>query len=292
MNILKILKWYITQLPYILKADDINCTLNVPAKEHRVNLYDYQPAAYGFNMPQGNPYNLGDYLGRVIVGFMLDKKGIDIDKEIAVKKHLYTVGSNIFGSGPKGNYQNATIWGSGVLKEPLKREAFFQRLSHRKLDIRAVRGPLTKKVLESFGHTCPSVFGDPAILMPLIYNPDKAKVRKHSVVLQFLHEKRFKKHYPDEYIISMNTNDYKFVIDEIVSSELIYTSSLHGIILSEAFGVPAIPFRGLSKAIDFKYMDYYSSTGRTNVHLAETFEEALSSTPPPFLTLAHFNKVL
>lgn len=274
------------QFLQLYKADDINCMLSVPAKENRVNIFDYRPDLITKNLPQGTKYNLGDYLGHVIVDFMLNKRNIDKDKEIPVKKHLYTVGSNIFGGSNRGNFQNATIWGSGILKEPLKREAFFQRLSHRKLDIRAVRGPLTKKVLEEFGHTCPSIFGDPAILMPLIYNPEKPKVRKYSVVLQFLHEKKFKNKYSGEYIISMNTNDYKFVIDEIVSSEVIYTSSLHGIILSEAYGIPAIPFRGLSKAIDFKYMDYYSSTGRTDVHLAETFEEALSSTPPPLPDLS------
>lgn len=270
-----------TQLAYIRKANDINCILSVPAKEHRVNLYDYKPSAYGLKMPQGSPYNLGDYLGRIVVDFMLSKQGKDIDKEIPVKKHLYTIGSNIFGSGGKGNYQDATIWGSGIIRDPLKRESFFQRLSHRKLDIRAVRGPLTQKILEEFGHTCPSVFGDPAILMPLIYPSKIEKKRKYSVVAQFLSESSFRKSHPDEYIISMNTEDYKSVIDDIVSSELIYTSSLHGIILSEVYGVPAVYFRGSKKTTNFKFMDYYLSTGREVVPIAESFEEALTLLPPP-----------
>ena len=89
-------------------------------------------------------------------------------------------------------------------------------------------------------------------------------------------------------MISMNTNDYKTVINEILTSEIVYTSSLHGIILAEAYGVPAVFFRGLPKYKDFKYLDYYYSTGRTDVALTDSFEEALSVPVPP---LPNLNKL-
>ncbi len=231
-------------------------------------------------MPQNNPYNLGDYLGGVIINELLSRKGIDINKDIPEKKHLFAVGSNILGSKEKGNYQDATIWGSGCLMNPSKRARFFQKLSQRHLDIRAVRGPLTREVLLELGHDCPERYGDPAILMPIIYSPEVEKKRKYIVIPQFYNELKFREGHPDEYMISMNTSDYKFVIDEIVSSEMVYTSSLHGIILAEAYGIPAVFFRGLSKSIDFKYKDYYSSTGRYDVSMVDTFEKALTITPP------------
>lgn len=275
------INWLFRQVPYIIKANDINCMIDIHAKENRVNIYDYQPMRYGYQMYQDSPYNLGDTLGRVIVHFLLEKKGIDIDQWIPQKKHLFTVGSNIFGSSIKGNYQDATIWGSGILKEPLHREAFAQRLSGRKLDIRAVRGPLTRDVLLRFGHKCPEVYGDPAILMPLFYQPKPEKKYKYSIVLQFVHEQSFHETHPNERMISMNTDNYQYVIDEIVSSELVFSSSLHGIILAESYGVPAIFFRGLGKRIDFKYLDYYYSTGRTDIKVAESFEEAMDWEPLP-----------
>ena len=286
----KQLKWDWCQIKYIIKANKINCTLDVPANEHQVNIFDYRPDKYEYDLFLGQPYNLGDYLGRIICLYMLNLKGIKIDKYISKKKHLFTVGSNILGGKTHGNYQDTTIWGSGVLKMPTRRDCFFQGLSRRKLDIRAVRGPLTKGVLDKLGHKCPEVYGDPAILMPLIYQPTVEKRYSYSVVCQFVHERRFREQHPNEHIVSMNTNDYKAVIDEIVASNVVYTSSLHGIILAEAYGVPAVFFRQLKN--DFKYYDYYFSTGRRDIVIAETFEEALKMKPLPLPDLSKLRQGL
>ena len=96
-----------------------------------------------------------------------------------------------------------------------------------------------------------------------------------------------KRDFTDNMIISMNTNDYKSVIDKIVSCKIIYSSSLHGIILAESYGVPAVFFRGIPAVIDFKYKDYYASTGRTDVPMANNLAEAFSFGAPeiPDLTL-------
>ena len=275
------IKYDIRQIQYIRHADEINCFIDVPAKDHCVNIYDYQPKKYNYTMPQGSPYNLGDYLGKVIIKYLLDQKGIPIDKYISKRKHLFAVGSNIMGSDIKGNYQNATIWGSGCIKEPSRREYFFQKISHRHLDIRAVRGPLSREILLRLGHECPEVYGDPAILLPIIYEPRFIKKRDYLIIPQLYCEKSFREKNYDGFIVSMNTDDYKSVIDEICASEIVYTSSLHGIILAESYGIPAVFFRGLDKVFDFKYRDWYSSTKRPNVHFCETLEEALNTTPPP-----------
>ena len=240
-------------------------------------MFDYQPmlgckdACYNQSR-----YNLGDYLGFVITSWMLEKKGLSLDTWIPERRHLNTVGSSLLTM-----FQNATIWGSGVERDCLSRAVLFlSRYPLTRLDIRAVRGPLSREVMMRLGQKCPKIYGDPAILMPLIYSPDVEKCNKYSVVIQYCREKQFRETHPDEHIISMNTNDYKSVIDEIKKSEMVYSSSLHGIILAEAYGVPAVFFRGLPKTIDFKYMDYYSSTGRENIHLSDTFEEAQHIEPP------------
>ena len=61
----------------------------------------------------------------------------------------------------------------------------------------------------------------------------------------------------------MNTTDYASVIDRIASADLVVSSSLHGIILAEIYGTPAVFFRARGPRFDYKYDDWYESTGRT-----------------------------
>lgn len=94
-------------------------------------------------------------------------------------------------------------------------------------------------------------------------------------------ENQVREQYPNEPIVSMNTKDYASVIDKICQSKKVITSSLHGIILAETYGVPAVFYRGLHKSVDFKYLDWYHSTGRYDIKIAETIEEAMEMEAPP-----------
>ena len=212
------------QLKAIVFSQRYNCHLDVPSLKNRVNVFEYHPDKVGYNRSLG-PYNLGDSLGLVIVDYLLSNRGLKRDAPVKGRKHLFTVGSNIFGGEYIGNYQNATIWGSGILKEPSPRLSFLQRLSHRHLDIRAVRGPLTREVLLRFGHNCPEVYGDPAILMPMIYSPsDTTKKNDFIVIPQFYNECIFRDEHPDLPMVSMNTNDYQSVIPDKHKKDLKVTS--------------------------------------------------------------------
>lgn len=287
LKVRKYIRFMKHELPLIIHANSINARyLDIPAKKNRVNVFQYHPEKLGYDLYQNQPYNLGDSLGEVIIKYMLDQRGIDIDKPISKTKHLYCVGSNIH-----GGYQDATIWGSGIFPKDRKR-TFLQKICGRKLDIRAVRGPLTRELVLQYGHKCPEVYGDPAILLPLIYHPEISKVRERLVIPQFFGEVDFRKNHPDEFMISMNTNDYKSVVNEILASGIVYTSSLHGIILAEAYGIPAVFFRSLNKSKDFKYLDYYYSTGRRDVILSNSFEDALKVSPPPLPDLSKLQEDL
>lgn len=261
---------------------------DIAIRKNQVNLHQYHPKSLYPNMNLKNDYNLGDSLGEVVAKYLLKKNNIDINKKISSTKYFYCIGSNILAS-----YQNATIWGAGITPLLSKFKRFLQKISRRKLDIRAVRGPLTRDFLLRQGFKCPEIYGDPAILMPLIYTPNcKQKRYKKLIIPQFACESKFRQKYFNEKIVSMNTNDYETVIDEIVSSEIVYTSSLHGIILAESYGVPAIFFRSLPKNEDFKYLDYYYSTGRKNIKIAESFEEALKMEPLPIPNLTELRQGL
>ncbi len=281
-------KKVINEAKCIINADDIILYFpNVKANDHRVNLHVSDMKQNGHISAHDDtrsPYNLGDYLGYVIVDWMLAQKGLSLDDYVEKKKHLLTVGS-----GAVKSYQNMTVWGSGVERElAYFIRKFFQRSWFRKLDIRAVRGPLTRDYLINLGHDCPEVYGDPAILMPLIYYGTEgggSKMYDISIIPQLVTEGKIKERYPDSHIISMNTDDYKSVIDQIVQSRLIISSSLHGVILADAYGVPSVWYRGLQEEVDFKYLDYYASTGRKPRVIPTTIEEAINCEPLPLPNL-------
>lgn len=141
-----------------------------------------------------------------------------------------------------------------------------------RLDIRAVRGPKTAAVLRENGFTFDETYGDPAILMPLIYSTKVPKQKGKVVIIP--HESRYRD-YADRYanVLNTYTRDYKRFIDEIASAEKVISSSLHGIILAESYGTPAF-FLNDYPGARFKYEDYYASTGREVFPMVDTVEEA------------------
>jgi pyruvyltransferase len=79
--------------------------------------------------------------------------------------------------------------------------------------------------------------------------------------------------------IDIRTDDYRKFIDELCSCEKIISSSLHGIILAEAYGIPAV-FLGEKRDSEmFKYYDWYISTGRKIVRYASSLDEAIKMEP-------------
>ena len=216
--------------------------------------------------------NLGDELAPIIYKWMLGKKEILPTQEIKETKHLLTVGSVI----GMGNF-NATIWGSGIhtlrtAKITIEKENFVR------YDIRAVRGPITHSILLLAGYDCPKVYGDPAVLMPLIYGGKKEKIKTDVSIIKHITNdtSREEKGYP---YIRMNTTDYRKVIDQIVNSKKIISSSLHGIILAEAYGIPAVFLNSGMDNEKMKFFDWYLSTGRTEIKVANSLDEALHMKP-------------
>lgn len=146
---------------------------------------------------------------------------------------------------------------------------------YRKLDIRAVRGPVTAQVLRENGYTCPQIYGDPAILLPLIYPGRRPEKKKKYVVID--HYMKRKTTGDDR--LSIRTGDYRTFLDKILEAEVVYSSSLHGIILAESYGVPSVFLRQGMEEEMLKYYDWYFATGRYEVRSATSLAEAKETEP-------------
>ena len=70
MGFLSSAKYIVNEMPFILKANRINARyLDIPAKKNKVNIFQYHPERFGYNLAQGQDINLGDSLGEVIIEF-------------------------------------------------------------------------------------------------------------------------------------------------------------------------------------------------------------------------------
>lgn len=130
----------------------------------------------------------------------------------------------------------------------------------------AVRGPLTRARAIECGAKCPEIYGDPALLLPRLYSPAHRERRGIGVAAHFSDMPRLLAAGPlpeGLHLIDMQ-NPIEEVIEQITASEFVASSSLHGLIASHAYGIPAawIKFRPLPSGDDSKFHDYFLSLGR------------------------------
>lgn len=221
--------------------------------------------------------NIGDTLAPVICDWMLAQRGLRPDAKVKKTRHLLTVGSIL---AERRIPCDAVVWGTGIhYFSAVSKIAFWRKL--RKLDIRAVRGPVTKTILACNGYKCPDIFGDPAILMPRIYVPEGVKKvsGRTTLIRHFLSADL--KAPADVEPLDTRTDDYRAFIDAICASEKVISSSLHGIILAESYGVPTVFLQENMSEQLIKFYDWYYSTGRTNIRFAYSVEEAMAMEPMP-----------
>ncbi len=204
--------------------------------------------------------NVGDYLSKVVFEYTKQHFGILSNKSNSTKR-LACIGSILnFISGGE-----SVVWGSGLKNEI--NDMLTDKRRSVSLDIRAVRGPKTRHELIKAGFECPEIYGDPALLLPLFYMPDVKKQKgKITLIPHYTKLADYKDNHFN--ILSTVTTDWKHFVDEICSSECIISSSLHGLILGEAYGVPSIMLWDDADSI-FKYEDYYASTNRSMTYITD-----------------------
>ncbi|MTD15844.1 polysaccharide pyruvyl transferase family protein [Nakamurella sp. YIM 132087] len=211
--------------------------------------------------------NFGDLLGPVVVKGMIDRFGGTPPQGDAARRRLFAIGSILQFSRP-----GDVVWGAGVNG---KVDPGTYRLEG--LDVRAVRGPQSRALLQDrFGLDVPEVYGDPGLLLPYL-RPEVtewAKTKKHDLtVVPNLNDLRSAPRTKD----TVSPRDELWsVIKRIVQSRLVVGSSLHGVIVAEAFGIPARAVVSPEESA-FKYEDYLLGTGRApEGAFAPTVERAVA----------------
>lgn len=210
--------------------------------------------------------NWGDKVNPYLVEKITGKKVVSSNSifNYKHKPEILGVGSII-----TGDLSNYVIWGSGIISE--KTTAL-----NKPRAILALRGLNTLKKMEEVGSGC-DVFGDPVLLFPeIIFKHNVEKKYKYGIVPHFKNKKSegIKKivelNNPEIKIIDIQSEGVEQFVIDILSCENILSSSLHGLILAEAYGIPTCRVVFSEKILggDFKFYDYYSGVG---IHQMETF---------------------
>lgn len=217
--------------------------------------------------------NFGDLLGPAIVSRLISQRGLSEAEKLSSGKRLVAIGS-ILHFAADGDI----VWGSGMNGKITADEYHF-----RSLDVRAVRGPLTRKALIERGIDVPEVFGDPGLLTPEVFSEvgEWAQAKKHGLsIVPNLHDFPSWRRHPDAVD---PTAPLLTVLERIARSERVIGSSLHGIIVAESLGIPATLIKPSTEPL-FKYEDYYRGTGRDRFPVADSLSEALATAGDPITT--------
>ncbi len=148
------------------------------------------------------------------------------------------------------------VWGSGIIsiKDKIPNGEFL-----------AVRGKYTQSKLQEQKLKYPIVLGDPALLLPLVYKPIiSEKKYELGIIPHFSQYSHFSNCITKNIkIINLLSSNVETTINEICECKYIISTSLHGIIVAHAYGIPALwyEYPKIKFGENVKFFDYFSSVG-------------------------------
>lgn len=197
--------------------------------------------------------NIGDRFSLLLAEKTFGHKIITCNELPLKTKNLILVGSIIHWAD-----EHSIVSGAGFIAQHVK-------IKQKPSLIVSVRGPLTAEKLREQGIDCTTRYADPGVLA----------VRMFSGKTETKYPIGFIPHYWDlsntftEYcrhlgICILNVQDDPDVFfNQMRECEVLFSSSLHGLIFAHSFGKPALWLEVSNKVIGdgFKFYDYYSSLG-------------------------------
>ncbi|HNS21161.1 MAG TPA: polysaccharide pyruvyl transferase family protein [Sedimentisphaerales bacterium] len=162
------------------------------------------------------------------------------------------------------------VWGTGYIEECRARRSRFH--------YHAVRGHLSARLIRG---AMIDTFGDPGLLADVLWpelcrTPKRHKIglvphyseRTHPAVKQLMD-------LTDDSLMIDVFQDVTEVLRQVASCECVLSSSLHGLVVADAFGVPNAWLRlsGELRGNEFKFRDYYSVYGLDQTVRPLTAEE-------------------
>lgn len=242
--------------------------------------------------------NWGDALSPVMVALM---SGLPIHRVPTKSKAVRLGAVGTIGHG----FDNGTIffWGTGTSRwrnpgAPVAERIPLVFSPDTKVTVTATRGRMSKQLL---GGGPDTAYGDPVWLLPRFYRPQVEKTHELGIILHLSEldgraldagatEAVVRARIPESLrssiriintLTRIDAEGLKDKTDEILSCKRIVSTSLHGMVVSESYGIPCLyfaprgtePGRGFrveplgAEWLDLRIRDLYTGIGRTRLPL-------------------------
>jgi len=211
--------------------------------------------------------NFGDALGPWLVQRITGREAVNARRRGKLNPALFGVGS-ILGYLDR---DDVDVWGAGLMA-PLD-DAKTERLGKRQdVRVHAVRGARTRQELVGkLGWDVPEIYGDPALLLPRFYRPKPGNPGQKSgvaLVPHYVHRKYVKGAAAPGVNVVDVAEDVERVVDQIANAGACVSTSLHGVVVAQAYGVPWVWLRVTDHPLGgdaFKFDDFFSTLDETAV---------------------------
>lgn len=228
------------------------------------------------------PVNFGDALNPIIVervsGKPVKHAGYPACDMLAIGSLLDAAARRSWRWAIRHPGKQLPVWGTGSFGK-VRGSKFFKHF--------AVRGPMTRDVI---GLPETTVLGDPALLMRRFISA-QSKKHRWGVIPHFMHEQHpMLQQVINELgglLIDVKYPDAEETCRSIQQCDFILSSSLHGLIIADAFSIPSVWLRipPLGAGDFFKFHDYAESVGRelAQVKIGDPLEnlEAIATVADP-----------
>ena len=256
------------------------------------------PLAWAASSQKFPHANFGDALSAVMVaaisGCVVRHAAFDSNSERLVA--VGTIGHAI---------RNGTVhmWGTGLDAQRCPgspNPAPYQRPAGTEFHVHAVRGPKTGAVLRAQGIAVPEIYGDPVYLLPKFWPMDHV-VKTHEIGV-IVHLTELASQDPAATVLDVMTRygipperkgDIRIIntitdrdapslrakVEEIVSCRHILSTSLHGLVIAECYGIPSSWFATYGQGegrelkldddqekVDHRVRDFYLGAGVTRLN--------------------------
>lgn len=209
--------------------------------------------------------NVGDLLTPYIVSKLTGR--VAHNSKSRRFDHLLGVGSMVHRA-----KKNSYIWGTGTLDKNIG-----SKYPVEDLNVFALRGHLSVENL--FGTRAVDgdlALGDPGLLMPRFFKPKVEKEFKVGIIPHYVDlGSDCIENLPGVKILDVRSEPEGFIV-QMMACEFVLSSSLHGLILADAYGIKNkwVSFSDKVTGGEFKFKDYYSTTDMVDESCVEVRSRA------------------